>query len=91
MFVKTLILLVISNNLAFQQVSSAGAEASVVTVISRQLSPVFTHFPASTETTAEVYDHVFDLFMFQGHPTAIFGKISVRKTIWELEFSEHLL
>ena len=27
----------------------------------------------------------------QGHPTAIFGKISVRKTIWELEFSEHLL
>ena len=32
MFVKTLILLVISNNLAFQQVSSPGAEASVVTV-----------------------------------------------------------
>ena len=28
---------------------------------------------------------------YQGHPTAIFGKISVRKTIWELEFSEHLL
>ena len=27
----------------------------------------------------------------QGHPTAIFGKISVRKTIWDLEFSEHLL
>ena len=27
----------------------------------------------------------------QGHPTAIFGKISVRKTIWELAFSEHLL
>ena len=27
----------------------------------------------------------------QGHPTTIFGKISVRKTIWELEFSEHLL
>ena len=27
----------------------------------------------------------------QGHPTAIFGKISVRKTISELEFSEHLL
>ena len=27
----------------------------------------------------------------QGHPTAIFGKISVWKTIWELEFSEHLL
>lgn len=52
MFVKTLILLVISNNLAFQQVSSPGAEASVVTVISRQLSPVFTDFPASTETTA---------------------------------------
>ena len=26
----------------------------------------------------------------QGHPTTIFGKISVRKTIWELEFSEHL-
>ena len=23
----------------------------------------------------------------QGHPTVIFGKISVRKTIWELEFS----
>lgn len=64
MFVKTLILLVISNNLAFQQVSSPGAEASVVTVISRQMSPVFTDFPASTETTAEVYHHVFDLFMF---------------------------
>ena len=31
MFVKTLILLVISNNLAFQQVSSPGAGASVVT------------------------------------------------------------
>ena len=27
----------------------------------------------------------------QGHPTAIFGKISVRKTICDLEFSEHLL
>ena len=27
----------------------------------------------------------------QGHPTAIFGKTSVRKTIWELEFSDHLL
>ena len=27
----------------------------------------------------------------QGHPTAIFRKISVRKTIWELEFSEYLL
>ena len=27
----------------------------------------------------------------QGHPTTIFGKISVRKTIWDLEFSEHLL
>ena len=27
----------------------------------------------------------------QGHPTEIFPKISVRKTIWELEFSEHLL
>ena len=27
----------------------------------------------------------------QGHPTAMFGKISVRKTIWELEFSVHLL
>ena len=53
-----------SNNLAFQQVSSAGAEASAETVISRQMSPVFTDFPASTETTAEVYDHVFDLFMF---------------------------
>ena len=66
MFVKTLILLVISNNLAFQQVSSAGAEASVVTVTSRQMSPVFTDFPASTETTAEVYDHVFDLFMLVG-------------------------
>lgn len=53
MFVKTLILLVISNNLAFQQVSSPGAEASVVTVISRQMSPVFTDFPASTETTPD--------------------------------------
>ena len=28
---------------------------------------------------------------FQGHPAAIFGKISVRKTILDLEFSEHLL
>ena len=27
----------------------------------------------------------------QGHPTVIFGKTSVRKTIWDLEFSEHLL
>ena len=27
----------------------------------------------------------------QGYPTAIFGKISVRKTICDLEFSEHLL
>ena len=27
----------------------------------------------------------------QGHPTTIFGKISVRNTIWDLEFSEHLL
>ena len=27
----------------------------------------------------------------QGHPTTIFGKTSVRKTIWDLEFSEHLL
>ena len=27
----------------------------------------------------------------QGHPTAILGKISVRKTIRDLKFSEHLL
>ena len=27
----------------------------------------------------------------QGHPTSIFGKKPVRKTIWDLEFSEHLL
>ena len=27
----------------------------------------------------------------QGHPTTIFGKRSVRKTIWDLEISEHLL
>ena len=27
----------------------------------------------------------------QGHPTTIFEKTSVRKTIWDLEFSEHLL
>ena len=33
----------------------------------------------------------FTLWNNQGHPTAIFGKISVRKTIWDLEFSEHLL
>jgi len=26
-----------------------------------------------------------------GHPTTIFGRISVRKTIWDLEFSKHLL
>ena len=31
------------------------------------------------------------LVTLQGHPTTIFGKISVRKTIWDLEFSEHLL
>ena len=29
--------------------------------------------------------------IYQRHPTAIFGKISVRKAIWDLEFSEHLL
>ena len=27
----------------------------------------------------------------QGRPTTIFGRISVRKTIWDLEFSKHLL
>ena len=27
--------------------------------------------------------------MRQGHPTTTFGMISVRKTIWDLEFSEH--
>ena len=27
----------------------------------------------------------------QGHPTTIFGRISVRKAIWDLEFSKHLL
>ena len=31
------------------------------------------------------------IISIQGHPTAIFGKISVRKAIWEPEFSEHLL
>ena len=30
-------------------------------------------------------------YKVQGHPTTIFGKISVRKTVWDLEFSEHLL
>ena len=29
------------------------------------------------------------IISIQGHPTAIFGKISVRKAIWELKFSEH--
>ena len=28
---------------------------------------------------------------YQGHPTSIFGKIFVPKTIWDLDFSEHLL
>ena len=27
----------------------------------------------------------------QGHPKTIFGKLSVRKTIWGLEFSDHFL
>ena len=27
----------------------------------------------------------------QGHPTSVFREISVRKTISDLEFSEHLL
>ena len=27
----------------------------------------------------------------QGHPTTIFGRISVQKTILDLEFSKHLL
>lgn len=41
-------------------------------------------------------DHAFselsaNSIFFQGHPTTIFGKISVRKTIWDLAFSEHLL
>ena len=31
------------------------------------------------------------LFHPQGHPTTIFGKISVQKSIWDLEFSQHLL
>ena len=31
------------------------------------------------------------LLLLEGHPTVIFGKISVPKTIWELEFSEHLV
>ena len=39
MFVKTLILLVISNNLAFQQVSSPGAGASVVTTSDGDFPP----------------------------------------------------
>ena len=39
MFVKTLILLVISNNLAFQQVSSPGAGASVVTASDSDFPP----------------------------------------------------
>ena len=31
------------------------------------------------------------LVKYQGHPTTIFGKhLSVQKTIWDLEFSEHL-
>ena len=29
--------------------------------------------------------------MSQGHPTTVFGRISVRKTIGDLEFSKHLL
>ena len=39
------------------------------------------------------YDAVCTLVysLYQGHPTTIFGKISVRKTILELEFSKHLL
>ena len=36
-------------------------------------------------------DYSAQYLLEQGHPTAIFGKISVRKTIWDLEFSEHLL
>ena len=34
---------------------------------------------------------VWKLNFIQGYPTTIFGKISVGKTIWDLEFSEHLL
>ena len=39
----------------------------------------------------EADQQIETLFNRQGHPTAIFGKISVRKAIWDLEFSEHLL
>ena len=34
---------------------------------------------------------IFQFFTAQGHPTTIFGRISVRKTILDLEFSKHLL
>ena len=31
------------------------------------------------------------VLIIQGHPTTIFGRISVGQTIFDLEFSEHLL
>ena len=48
---------------------------------------------AKETTDAQLVERVYvqSAVIVQGHPTAIFGKISVRKTIWDLEFSEHLL
>ena len=41
--------------------------------------------------TVILQEPYYGIITEQGHPTAIFGKISVRKTILDLEFSEHLL
>ena len=51
---------------------------------------------ASSETQGSAYkipaSSLGESLFLQRHPTSIFGKyLSVRKTIWDLEFSEHLL
>jgi len=50
----------------------------------------FSRYPPNGELARRLQQNS-SVTIQQGHPTTIFGKISVRKTIWDLEFSEHLL
>ena len=49
------------------------------------------HWRECRSVASSVPLSIFSWQTAQGHPTTIFGKLSVRKTIWDLEFSDHFL
>ena len=58
----------------------------------KQMADLFSRFVVCMKGRDALFVLVSQLsYTTRGHPTTIFGKLSVRKTTWDLEFSDHFL